>query len=557
MKKRLSILLKTKHLPQDSRFNTSDQQSPCIAIVGSGQWIVNLTRNFNELGVLNTVCNSEKKIPKALKKQYPGVNFTDKHSDVFNNPDIDGVVIATHAAGHYELAKQALLADKNVFVEKPLALKIEDAEELIALAGRARRTLMVGHILRYHPAINKLKELIDTGVLGSIKYVYSRRLNIGKIRTEENILWSFAPDDISVIHFLLNENPQSISAHGSAYVKNDIADVTVTIMDFPSGVKCHIFVSWLHPFKEQKLVVVGGKKMAVFDDLTEEKLFLYPHKIEWQNRIPVAHKAEVETVPIAMSEPLRLECQHFLDCIRDKKAPITDGNEGLRVLKILAAAQQSLWNNAQIIDFNPETKLYSSQTETSYYVHPTAFVGENCMIGSGTKIWNNSQIQSGAQVGSNCVIGHNCFVGSQAKLGNGVKLECNIDVWDLVTLEDYVFVGPSAVFTNDINPRAKYSKKDYPEYGEWIPTLVKEGASIGANATIVCGTTIGKGAMIGAGAVVNKDIPDYAIVVGIPAKVIGWICECGSKLRFTRNRAKCRKCSRGYLKKGKKVTQTK
>jgi len=554
MKKRLSIQLKTETRPRDSQLNISNQQSLCIAIVGSGQWMMNLMRNYHKLGVLSTVCNSAQKIPTALKKQYTGVHFTAERSDVFNNPDIDGVVIATPALTHYELAKQALLTHKNVFVEKPFALKIEDAEELITLADRAKRTLMVGHILRYHPAISKLKELIDTGVLGSIKYIYSRRLNIGKIRTEENILWSFAPDDISVIHFLLNENPQSISAHGSAYVKSDIADVTVTMLNFPSGVKCHIFVSWLHPFKEQKLVIVGGKKMAVFDDLTEEKLFLYPHKIEWQNRIPVAHKADVEIVKFEMSEPLKIECQHFLDCIRHNKTPMTDGNEGLRVLKILTAAQQSLWNNGQIIDYNPETKIYS-QTETAYFVHPTAFVGDNCMIGRGTKIWNNSQIQPGAQIGENCTIGHNCFVGSHAKIGNGVKLECNIDVWDLVTLEDYVFVGPSAVFTNDVNPRAKYSKKDYPQYGEWIPTLVKEGASIGANATIVCGTTIGKGAMIGAGAVVNKNIPDYAIAVGIPAKITGWICECGSKLRFTGNSAKCRTCSHRYLKKGKKVSQ--
>ena len=193
------------------------------------------------------------------------------------------------------------------------------------------------------------------------------------------------------------------------------------------------------------------------------------------------------------------------------------------------------------------------RNKSRIFVHKTAFVGENCKIGSGTKIWHNSQIQSGAQIGNDCTLGHNCFVGSQAKLGNGVKLECNIDVWDLVTLEDYVFVGPSAVFTNDINPRAKYPKKKFPQYGKWISTLVKEGASIGANATIVCGITIGKYAMIGAGAVVNKDIPDYAIVVGVPAKIIGWMCECGSKLKFNTNKATCPKCSRRYHKKGKKV----
>ncbi len=205
---------------------------------------------------------------------------------------------------------------------------------------------------------------------------------------------------------------------------------------------------------------------------------------------------------------------------------------------------------------NPKSRIKNLQSAVPYFVHSTAFVEKDCKVGKDTKIWNNSQIQSGARIGKNCIIGHNCFVGSRAKLGNGVKLECNIDVWDLVVLEDYVFVGPSAVFTNDINPRAKYPKKKYPEYGKWIPTLVKEGASIGANATIVCGITIGRGAMIGAGAVVSRDVPDYAIVVGIPAKIIGWMCECGSKLKFRNDKAKCAKCSRQYLRRGKKVKQT-
>ena len=192
----------------------------------------------------------------------------------------------------------------------------------------------------------------------------------------------------------------------------------------------------------------------------------------------------------------------------------------------------------------------------NYWAHKTANIQKGARIGKGTKVWHNSQIINGAQIGEDCVIGHNCLIQSRAKLGNGVKLESNIDVWDLVILEDYVFVGPSAVFTNDINPRAKYPKKKYPQHGQWLPTLVREGATIGANATIISAKPkriIGKWALVGAGAVIVKDVPDYAIVVGVPSKVIGWVCECGNKINFKSTRTSCRICKRKYQKKGDKV----
>jgi len=190
-----------------------------------------------------------------------------------------------------------------------------------------------------------------------------------------------------------------------------------------------------------------------------------------------------------------------------------------------------------------------------YKLHSTSEVQKGAKIGIGTKIWQNCQILSGAKIGENCTIGHNCFIGSKAKIGNGVKIESNTDIWDLVTLEDYVFVGPSAVFTNDLNPRAKYPKSKFPKYGKWMPTLIKEGATIGANSTIICGNTIGKWAMIGSGAVVTENVLDYTIVVGIPAKIIGFICECGNKLEFKKNKAICKICERKYFKKRINVTQ--
>lgn len=207
----------------------------------------------------------------------------------------------------------------------------------------------------------------------------------------------------------------------------------------------------------------------------------------------------------------------------------------------------------------------------SYWSHKTAEVQEGANIGESTKIWHNSQVFKGAQIGKNCTIGHNCMIGGKAKLGDGVKIESNTDVWDMVTLEDYVFVGPSAVFTNDPNPRAKYPKSKFPEYGKWKETVVKEGASIGANATIVCGKTIGKSAFIGAGAVVSKDVPDHALVTGVPARIAGWVCECGNKLEKLTKLAKltkpakskkkeieediCKVCGRKYKKVGNVISQ--
>lgn len=193
----------------------------------------------------------------------------------------------------------------------------------------------------------------------------------------------------------------------------------------------------------------------------------------------------------------------------------------------------------------------------TYWSHKTAEIQKLAKIGKGVKIWHNAQIFKNAEIGDDCVIGHNCLIGSKARIGKGVKIQSNTDIWDLIILEDYVFVGPSAVFTNDPNPRAEFSKSKYPEYGKWLPTLVKKGATIGANATIVCGNIIGKYAFIGAGAVVKENIPDYALVVGVPSKIIGYMCECGNKLEFKKQKAVCKICQKKYQKKQEKVWKIK
>jgi len=447
-----------------------------IAVIGCGYWGKNLVRNFAELGVLHTICDNDQARLNQIKPAHPGINLKTNFSQVLTNDKVKGVVIATPAALHYSMAKEALLADKDVFVEKPLALHVEEARELVQVATDKGKVLMVGHLLEYHPAVVKLKELVDEGELGKIEYIYSNRLNLGKFRTEENILWSFAPHDISVILLLLGgEMPQEISAHGSYYLNPDIADVTVTTMNFASGVRAHIFVSWLHPYKEQKLVVIGNHRMAVLDDTNpKEKLSLYSHQIEWSERKPVAHQKSPEIIQVSLEEPLRIECQDFLKCIETRHKPRVDGNKGIQVLEILSSCQKSLDENGRAV--------LISQKEKDFFIHKTSLVEEHCKIGEGTKIWHFSHLMPNVTIGKDCVIGQNVFIGKGVKIANNVKIENNVSAFEGVTLEDDVFCGPSCVFTNVINPRSHISRKH-----EFKPTLVKKGATIGANATIICG----------------------------------------------------------------------
>jgi UDP-2-acetamido-3-amino-2,3-dideoxy-glucuronate N-acetyltransferase len=519
-----------------------------IAVLGMGYWGKNLVRVFHELGALRVVCDVDAERAEALAKKHPGVPFCRKVEEVLSDPEVEGLVIATPAATHAEMVRRGLESGKNVYVEKPLALSVKEGEELVRLAAQQGKILMVGHLLQYHPVVLKLKELINQGELGRIQYVYSNRLNIGKIRTEENILWSFAPHDISVILSLLGEQPSELRSHGGSYLSSEVADVTVSDFAFPSGVRGHIFVSWLHPFKEQRLVVVGSKKMAVFEDTAKDKLILYPHKVEWINRAPTAIKAEGEVVPVEALEPLKLECEHFLECMETGKAPLTDGEEGLQVLRVLDACQRSLESGGATIVLAaggeaPKVKL-------PYFVHESAYADDGCEIGEGTRIWHFTHVMSGAKIGKNCAIGQNVNIGSRAVIGNHVKIQNNVSVYDEVVLEDDVFCGPSMVFTNVINPRSEIVRKD-----EYKRTLVRRGATLGANCTVVCGNTIGKYAFIGAGAVVTKDVPDYALVLGVPGKVAGWMCRCAAaRLQFDADgKAVCEACGLAYSKEGDRV----
>ena len=260
--------------------------------------------------------------------------------------DISAFVIATPAITHFELVSRALQAGKDVLVEKPLATNLSDGLKLLASAQD--RILMVGHILEYHPACVKLVELVRAGELGKICYLYSNRLSLGKVRREENILWSFAPHDVALMNRIVGSVPELVAAFGGNYVQPNVADVTVTNLSYPGGIRGHIHVSWLHPFKEQRLVVVGSEKMAVFNGV-KNSLTLYDQRVEWQKGEPVPVKGDGENVSFPDGEPLRLECEAFLEAIRTRKPPLTDAQNGVEVLSVLEAAQKSLEENGRVV----------------------------------------------------------------------------------------------------------------------------------------------------------------------------------------------------------------
>lgn len=321
---------------------------PGVAVVGCGYWGQNLVRNFKELGVLRAVCDPHPQALERAKHMAPDTLVAPDFETIINRDDIPAVVISTPAETHEKLAIAALRAGKDVFVEKPMALNVAQGTRMRDAAQGSGRILMVGHLLEYHPAVVRLRELVDGGALGRINYLYSNRLNFGKIRVEENALWSFAPHDIAVILSLVNELPIEAVCCGGNYITPNLADVTVSCLHFRTGVRAHIFVSWLHPFKSQQLVVVGEKGMAVFDDTAKEhKLITYDQKVELNNRQPVLQKGKAEGVPLSAAEPLRIQCEHFLDCVRHRKQPRTDAENGLRVLRVLEACQISLELNGR------------------------------------------------------------------------------------------------------------------------------------------------------------------------------------------------------------------
>ena len=321
-----------------------------LACVGAGYWGKNLVRVFNGLSDvrLKTVCDASPDVRKAIRERYREVKVCAEYSEVLDDPDVEAVVLAVPAARHFEAAKAALERDKHVYVEKPMTLCGSDAEELVELAERQGKVLMVGHLLEYHPAAELLKKLIEEGDLGEIYYLYSQRVNLGIVRRDESALWSLAPHDISVLLFLLGQEPDSVSARGECYLQDGVEDVVFVNLHFADGKMAQLQLSWLDPHKIRRLTIVGSRKMAVFDDMeSAEKVRIYDKAAERSNYESYGDAitlrfGDVVIPHIHMVEPLRLEAQHFAQCVREGTQPRSDGRDGLRVVRVLEAAQQSL-----------------------------------------------------------------------------------------------------------------------------------------------------------------------------------------------------------------------
>ncbi|RKY64612.1 MAG: hypothetical protein DRQ08_07340 [Candidatus Latescibacterota bacterium] len=332
-----------------------------IGQIGVGAWGRNLLRNFSSLpgSEVAIACDTDPEVLQRLAHHYPEVRWTQDPEEVLG-ADLDAVVVATPPSAHYILAKRALESGKHVFVEKPMTLKLEEAEDLVRISQEKGRVLMVGHLMEYHPGVLKLKEYVDRGELGEIYYLYAARLNLGRVRREENALWSFAPHDISVALMLLEAEPVRVTAVGESYLQEGVEDVAFVTLHFPGGTMAHIHVSWLDPHKVRRLTVVGSRKMAVFDDTDpSEMLRIYDKGVDASPDYRSYGEAfsirwgDITIPRVQMVEPLALECSHFLECIRDGRTPKSDGMDGLRVLRVLEACQRSLENGGEPVALGP------------------------------------------------------------------------------------------------------------------------------------------------------------------------------------------------------------
>ncbi len=492
-----------------------------IALVGHGRWGKNHARVLNELGVLSAICDRSQETLDGLAGQYPEIH-RGTSLEGLEKLGLDGVVIATPAATHAQLVQHFLERDINVFVEKPLALGLREATALGELAQARGQILQVGHILEYHPMRARIAELLASGRLGNLLSARLVRTNLGTIRDTEDILFSFAPHDIAFALELGGGLPDSVNADGLDLLGRGLADTASMTLYFedPRPLRVQIQVSWLEPRKEHRALLVGSEGMVEWNDTRGEQSFtFYKTRLDLS---PAATSRAVlegrEELPLSTGEPLKLELEDFANCIQQGRVPRAGSQSGIGVMAVLDACARSI---------RQKRRVYVKTGGKQSFVHESAEVHPEAELGANAKIWHYCHVMARTQIGEGASLGQNCFVAANVQIGARARIQNNVSVYEGVVLEDDVFVGPSAVFTNVRYPRAFVSRK-----GEYEKTVVKKGATIGANSTVVCGTTIGEYAFVAAGAVVTRDVPPYVLVEGVPAVRSGFMCRCGERLQF-------------------------
>ena len=505
-----------------------------LGLVGAGRWGANHARALCDLGVLRVICDTDASVLERARERFPEVETT-TDIESLDAIDLDGVVLATPAKTHAALCRRFLEAGRHVFVEKPLALAPDEARQLARIARTTQRVLQVGHILEFHPARRVIAQLHQEGRLGQLVSARLVRVNLGTIRDTEDVLFSFAPHDISFLLALAGGMPTRVSASGFDLFQRGIPDTASVVLDFPGGFHAQVTVSWLEPEKEHRSILVGRKGMLVWNDTAGSRSLTFRESfgVVGPNAPPQVVRGSPLEIEVPSGEPLVEELREFVRCIETGSRPVTDGEQGLAVLTVLEACKRSIRAGRVIV---------MEEMNRDYFVHESSVLASDATVGKGTKIWHFCHVMGGAILGEGVSVGQNGFIAGGTRIGSGCRLQNNVSIYEGVELEEDVFVGPSAVFTNVRNPRSFVNRKS-----EYSTTHVGRGATIGANATIVCGVRIGAFAFVAAGAVVTRDVPPFALVRGVPATLAGFVCKCGEVLRFDGTNACCARCTKNYV----------
>ncbi len=516
-----------------------------VGVVGCGYWGPNHIRNLRTLPECNlkAMCDVNESRLKHLKALYPEVEGITSYDHMLNGIGLDAVVIATSVKHHFPLAKASLLAGKHTLIEKPMASTSEECEELIDIAARNGLVLMVGHTFLYSPVVRKIVDIIQAGDIGDIRYINSRRLNLGLFQKDVNVAWDLAPHDISIILHILEEFPIAVNCQGNAHVTPHIADVTNMSLTFRHKRFATIQSSWLEPRKVREMTIVGTRRMIVYDDIqTIEKIRIYDVRVERPPHYDTFaefqysyHYGDSYIPHVKQEEPLRVEVQHFVECIEKGVRPLTGGRQGLELVKILEAASASLDNHGAPVTFaHPHEALPSFERKGYGELAPAGLVlrlngqmADTKRISADVKLGRNVSIYAfvnlyGCEIGDDTRIGTFVEIQKGAKVGDRCKISSHSFICEGVTIESEVFIGHGVTFINDRYPRATGMSGQPQTEADWSvqSTLVKRGASIGSGATLLGGVTIGEKAIVGAGSVVTKDVPPATIVAGNPARVL-------------------------------------